>query len=137
MTYDLNTLKLVNTKVNLLEYKTQIGDDWNPFTANGFDCNNYATRKMEELAARGVPVLSMRLATCFVEPFRGEDGNWVPKANCYHAVLLVDINDTTYVLDNRHPLPMEFELLPYEFHKIQVAGTQQFEWAVGADRSFG
>ena len=56
MTYDLNTLRLVNTKVNLLDYKTQIGDDWDPFTANGFDCNNYATRKMEELAARGVPV---------------------------------------------------------------------------------
>lgn len=132
MTYDLNTLKLVNTKVNLLEYKTQIGDDWNPFTDNGFDCNNYATRKMEELAARGVPLAAMRLATCFVEPSAAAE-----KANRYHAVLLVDINGTTYVLDNRYPLPMEFELLPYEFHKIQVAGTQEFEWAVGADRSFG
>lgn len=129
MTYDLNTLKLVNTKVNLLEYKTQIGDDWNPFTPNGFDCNNYATRKMEELAARGVPLESMRLATCFVEASAGE------KRNRYHAVLLVDINGQTYVLDNRYPLPMEFDLLPYEWHKIQVAGARTWEWAQGADRT--
>lgn len=132
MTWDFNTLKLVNTKVNMLPYQTQVGDDWNPFTENGFDCNNYATRKMEELAARGVPASVMQLATCFVERSAAPE-----KKDRYHAVLLVDINGTTYVLDNRYPLPMEFELLPYEFHKIQVAGTQEFEWAVGADRSFG
>ncbi len=131
MTYDLNTLKLVNTKVNLLDYKTQIGDDWNPFTANGFDCNNYATRKMEELAARGVPLESMRLATCFVERSMAPE-----KRNRYHAVLLVDIGGITYVLDNRYPLPMEYELLPYEWHKLQVHGTQTWEWATNADRSF-
>lgn len=132
MSYDLNTLRLVNTKVNLLEYKTQIGDDWNPFTENGFDCNNYATRKMEELAARGVPVKSMRLATCFVEPSAAAE-----KRNRYHAVLLVDIGGITYVLDNRHPHPMEYDLLPYEWHKLQIAGTQTWEWATNADRSFG
>ncbi len=132
MSYDLNTLRLVNTKVNLLEYKTQIGDDWNPFTENGFDCNNYATRKMEELAARGVPLESMRLATCFVER-----SSTAEKKDRYHAVLLVTIGDTTYVLDNRYPHPMEWELLPYEWHKLQIAGTQTWEWATNADRSFG
>ena len=44
MTWDMNTLRVVNAKVNLLAYETQIGDDWNPYTENGFDCNNYATR---------------------------------------------------------------------------------------------
>ena len=132
MTYDLNTLRLVNSKVNLLEYKTQIGDDWNPFTENGFDCNNYATRKMEELAARGVPASAMQLATCFVER-----GAAAEKKDRYHAVLLVTLGTQTYVLDNRHPHPMEVELLPYEWHKLQIAGTQQWEWAVNADRSFG
>ncbi len=132
MSYDLNTLKLVNTKVNLLKYKEQIGDDWNPFTENGFDCNNYATRKMEELAMRGVQLESMRLATCFVERSAAAE-----KKDRYHAVLLVTIGDTTYVLCNRHPLPIKYELLPYEWHKLQVAGTQTWEWATNADMSFG
>lgn len=125
MTYDLNTLRLVNTKVNLLDYKTQIGDDWDPFTANGFDCNNYATRKMEELAARGVPVEAMRLATGWVDH----------EKKLYHAVLLVDHGGQTYVLDNRYPNPSEWEMMPYEWHKLQIAGTQTWEWANNADRS--
>ena len=54
MTYDLNTLRLVNTKVNLLDYKTQIGDDWDPFTANGFDCNNYAFEREKREKGGGV-----------------------------------------------------------------------------------
>ena len=119
MTYDLNTLRLVNTKVNLLDYKTQIGDDWDPFTANGFDCNNYATRKMEELAARGVPVEAMRLATGGVDH----------EKKLYHAVLLVDHGGQTYVLDNRYPLPMEHQMIPYSWHKLQRAGTRDWELA--------
>lgn len=119
MTWDFNTLKLVNTKVNMLDYKAQVGDDWDPYTENGFDCNNYATRKMEELAARGVPGSAMRLATAWTAA--GQQG--------YHAVLLVDHNGQTYVLDNRYPLPMEHGMLPYEWHKLQVAGTRNWEKA--------
>lgn len=125
MTWDFNTLKLVNTKVNMLEYQTQIGDDWNPYTENGFDCNNYATRKMEELFSRGVPQEAMRLATGWVE--HNHQG--------YHAWLFVDYNGTTYALDNRYPLPMEHDMLPYELHRIQIAGTREWEWAKDADRS--
>ncbi len=112
----LNDLKLINTKINLREYKSQIGDDWNPFTDNGFDCNNYATLKYEELVLHGWDRKSLRLATCWVET--GE----------YHAVLLVDWQGQTFVLDNRYPLPMEFQVLPYKWHKIQIAGTQQWEF---------
>jgi len=125
MTWDYNTLKLVNTKVNMIEYVSQIGDDWNPFTENGFDCNNYATRKMEELSARGVPASAMRLATGWVEP----------NHKGYHAWLFVDCDGTTYALCNRYPLPMEHDMLPYELHRIQIAGTQTWEWAQGADKT--
>jgi predicted transglutaminase-like cysteine proteinase len=45
----------------------------------------------------------------------------------YHAVLLVDWEGQTWVLDNRHPLPMEYDLMPYKFHLLQVAGTQNWE----------
>lgn len=123
MMWNLDTLKVVNTKVNLLEYKTQIGDDWNPFTDNGFDCNNYATRKMEELHSRGVPASVMRLATCWVFP--NHEG--------YHCVLLVDVNGETVVLDNRYPLPMDWQVVPYEWHKFQIAGTREWELATKED----
>lgn len=116
MTWDINTLKLVNTKVNMLPYVAQVGDDWNPKTSNGFDCNNYATVKAEELAARGVPVSAMRLATCYVKPGRLPDD--------YHAVLLVDYRGQTYVLCNRYPYPMEIQLLPYEFVYAQNAALE-------------
>lgn len=119
MTWDLNTLKLVNTKVNMLDYKAQVGDDWDPFTTNGFDCNSYATRKMEELAALGVPVEAMRLATAYTDHSK----------QLYHAVLLVDHGGQTYVLDNRYPLPMEYQMLPYLWHKVQIAGTRDWELA--------
>lgn len=141
MTWGVDTLRLVNAKVNLLTYETQIGDDWNPYTKNGFDCNNYATRKQEELYSRGVPKESMRLACCFVEPFRLQDkitGEWrdATKRERYHAVLLVDVNGTTYVMDNRHPYPTEYDLLPYEWHKLWSHVLNDWEWAVDADRSF-
>lgn len=126
MTWDFNTLKLVNTKVNMLDYKTQVGDDWDPFTTNGFDCNNYATRKMEELFARGVPVEAMRLATGWVDH----------EKKLYHAVLLVDHDGQTYVLDNRYPYPMEYDMLPYEWHKFWSHDLNAWEWAKDADRSY-
>jgi predicted transglutaminase-like cysteine proteinase len=47
----------------------------------------------------------------------------------------VGMNSQTYVLDNRHPLPMEYDLLPYEWHKLQIAGTQTWEWAQDADKT--
>lgn len=141
MTPTVADLRIVNTKVNLLPYKSDAErfgtpEFWATIDEQGGDCDDYVIAKYRRLFAMGFSPKTMRFATCFVEPFRGEDGNWVPKSKRYHLVLLVDVDNTTYVLDNRHPLPMEDEILPYEFHKIQVAGTQQWEWANGADRSY-
>lgn len=115
----LETLRAVNEEINKIPYQSQVGDDWNPYTDNGFDCSNYATRKMERLAAEGVPKTSMRLATAWTDESKNE----------YHSVLLVDHEGQTYVLDNRHALPIEHQLLPYKWHKLQKAGTRDWESA--------
>lgn len=109
-------LNLVNTNVNKIPYKSEYGDDWTPITDEG-DCDSFATEKYRRLVELGWPKSALRLATCWTE--RGE----------YHAVLLADLEGTTYVLDNRHPWPMEHTLLPYKWHKYQIAGTQDWEFA--------
>lgn len=111
-------LNLVNAKVNLLPYVAEVGDDWTPITETGGDCDSYATAKYERLVQMGWPRQWLRLATCWVENNLG-----------YHAVLLADLDGQTWVLDNRHAHPVEFQLLPYQWHKLQVAGTQQWELA--------
>lgn len=126
----LDQLKLVNAKVNLLPYKSDADrygqpEWWDEINGSGGDCEDFAIAKMRRLLADGWPISSLRLATCYVET--GE----------YHAVLLADLDGQTYVLDNRYPHPMEHDMLPYEWHKLQVAGTQTWEWATNADRSFG
>lgn len=117
MTISFYDLKLVNTKINLLPYESEIEDDWKPITDAGDDCDSYATAKFERLVQMGWPTQFLRLATCYVE------------TGDYHAVLLVDWDGQTWVLDNRHPLPMEYDLLPYKWHLLQVAGTQNWEKA--------
>ena len=129
MTHSLNDLKIINTKVNLLPYKSEVEEDWSPITEAG-DCDSYATAKMQRLIQYGWPESDLRLACCFVEPSAG------PKPNRYHCVLLVDFDGQTYVLDNRYPLPMEYQILPYEWHRIYNHNLNAWEWAEGADRSF-
>jgi predicted transglutaminase-like cysteine proteinase len=133
MTHSLYDLKIVNTKINLLPYESEVGDDWTPAVTSG-DCDSYATAKMQRLVQYGWPERSLRLACCFVEPSAGE------KRNRYHLVLLADFDGATYVLDNRYPLPMEHDLVfhpsGYELHKLWSHDLNAWEWAVGADKSF-
>jgi predicted transglutaminase-like cysteine proteinase len=125
----MNDLKVVNTKGNLLEYESEVEDDWTPAKKKG-DCDSIATWKMARLVQYGWPEKSMRLACCFVEPSAG------PKPKRYHLVLLVDFEGTTYVLCNRYALPMEWNLVPYEWHKIWNHELNAWEWAKDADRTF-
>ncbi len=132
----VNDLRLVNTKVNLLPYKSDperfgCPEFWAILDADGGDCEDFSIAKYRRLLADGALPSQLRFATCFVE-----HGAATEKADRYHCVLLVDLGDTTYVLDNRYPHPMEVELLPYEWHKLQIAGTRTWEWAICADRSF-
>ena len=140
MTHSYNDLKIVNTKVNLLPYKSELGDDWTPGVTEA-DCDSYATAKQWRLVhAYGWPETTTRLACCFVEPFQKLDEEtkewrWARKDERYHCVLLVNFDNTTYVLDNRHPLPMEYDFLPYEWHKFWSYDLNDWEWAKDADRT--
>ena len=81
----------VNTQVNTaVTYKSD--SEYFPgmqYPVDGYgDCEDYAFMKMVLLSAKGI---KSRIAYC-----RTETGTM-------HAVLLVDIKGTTYVLDNRYP----------------------------------
>ena len=121
-------LVVVNSKVNLLPYESEVAEDWTPSITSG-DCDSHATAKLQRLAAYGWPERDLRLACCFVEPSAGE------KRDRYHLVLLADYNGTTYILDNRHSMPMQYDDLPYEWHKIYNHDLNAWEWAQGADRT--
>lgn len=128
-------LRIVNAKVNLLPYKADAETFGTPefwervCDAEAGDCEDYALEKYHRLLLIGAKPEQMRFATCFVEPAAAAE-----KKDRYHCVLLFDLDGTTYVLDNRYPHPMEHNFLPYEWHKLQIAGTQQWEWAQDADR---
>lgn len=113
----LAQVKEVNTAVNALPYLKELQDDWRPIDQWGGDCDSYASRKALDLFNLGMPVTDMRFATCKDE--KGGD----------HCVLLVEHDGATLVLDNRYPLPMAHDLVPYTWVKLQIAGTNQFEWA--------
>lgn len=115
-----DVLTQVNSDINHGgSYETEVVDDWTPAVpGQGRDCDSYATAKAQALFDKGWPVSMMRLATCWEE------------LGGYHCVLLVDMGDgQTWVLDNRQPLPIEFQLLNYRWHKIQIAGTEFWEYA--------
>lgn len=119
MTFD--DLVVVNAKVNLLPYcsdpkQYDKPDFWTDILESG-DCEDYALTKLHRLLALGWPISMMRLACCYCET--GE----------YHAVLLVDFDGQTWVLDNRYGHPMEFQMLPYKWDRIQIAGTREWEMA--------
>lgn len=117
-----DTLTQVNSDVNHgSPYQTEVEDDWMPAVpGTGADCDSYATAKAQALFDKGWSVLDMRLATCWVEPAAGSG---------YHCVLLVELVGQTWVLDNRQPLPTEYQLLGYAWHKMQVAGTEKWVYA--------
>ena len=132
----ITDLRICNSKVNMLPYRSD-GDRfgtpewWEAITDEGGDCEDFSIAKYHRLRAMGMRPEQMRFATCFVEPSAAAE-----KRDRYHCVLLVDLTpETTYVLDNRYPHPMEHSFLPYEWHKLQVPGTQTWEWAQGADKT--
>ena len=112
-------LVAVNARVNRRPYRVDLAlygrdDHWTPIAEAGGDCEDYSLAKQAELLALGWPLEALRLATCHTE--RGD----------YHAVLTVDTDAGTYVLDNRRAEPTPWEDLSragYRFDRRQaVAG---------------
>jgi predicted transglutaminase-like cysteine proteinase len=88
---------------------------WNPLTDVG-DCKTFATRKEMELLNRGWPAGALRLATAFVNDHSREQ-------LAYHAVLLVDTDRGTIVLDNRARAPRPWHEAPYIWMTAQARGA--------------
>mgnify|MGYP003425340799 FL=1 len=114
--FSKSELESVNRYFNAFPYVEETIDDWTPITEKGDDCDSYATAKYNRLVELGWPKSSLRLATTL----QGKSD--------YHAVLLVDLCGITLVLDNRYPDLWTPEETGYKFHKIQIAGTQKWEW---------
>jgi len=72
------------------------------------DCEDYALAKRKALLDAGWPPEDVRLAVATTE--QGER----------HAVLTVDTDGGTYVLDNRHPFVEPWQALPYRWEKRQA-----------------
>lgn len=132
-------LAVTNAKINCFPYKADAAryftpEFWEQIDAEGGDCDDYAVGKLRMLLGHGWTVDRLRFATCYVEPIqvRDETTSEIRDATMderYHAVLLVDLDGQTWCLDNRHPHPTEYQLLPYIWHKLQIAGTRQWEYA--------
>lgn len=71
------------------------------------DCEDYALAKRQRLRALGWPEESLRIAVC---TYKGQG----------HAVLTVDTDAGTWVLDNRYPTPQAWGVLPYAWIKRQA-----------------
>lgn len=80
------------------------------------DCEDYALAKRRALIAAGMS--PDRLALAIVRTRRGET----------HAVLLADMPDGEYVLDNLSPWVVRWDRTSYEWVERQVSGTS-LEWA--------
>lgn len=111
-------LEVVNDYFNAKPYVSDVDDDWTPITDAGDDCDSYATAKYLRLLEMGWPKSALRLATCWCENNLG-----------YHAVLLADLDGLTWVLDNRRPDLWHPDQTGYKFHKLQIAGTNEWELA--------
>ncbi|MDB5410845.1 MAG: hypothetical protein JWL84_5757 [Rhodospirillales bacterium] len=90
---------------------------WNPLASEG-DCKTYVAQKELQLLARGWPAGALRIATAFVD-----DGS--PQQFIYHAVLLVDTDRGTLVLDSRRPRLVWWDQLRYIWMTAQAHDGSQ------------
>lgn len=84
------------------------------------DCEDYALTKRQLLIGLGLPPEDLRLATCWTE------------TNEYHAVLTVETDKATLVLDNRFPYPYQWDVPNYRWHKRQKPGRLKWELLTGS-----
>jgi len=118
-------IELINYKVNQLPYRSDPAlyftpEFWTAITTLGGDCEDFGIEKYIRLIHWGFSASALRLGTCWIKSGMN--------AADYHAVTIVRFNNQDLCLCNRYPHVMEIDLLPYEFHKLQVAGTQEWEY---------
>lgn len=96
-------------------------DIWRVVEGQGTgDCEDYALTWREALVALGLPRGALDIAV--VETERGE----------IHAVLAVQTDRNTLILDNRHTMPRAWTTLPYRWLAIEPHAEAAF-WAILPD----
>src|SRR5687767_12699311 len=113
----------VNSQVNAIPFNAIVGqcdpdnNVWKDTPDDGtWVCRDYVMLKAKRLRELGWNPLGLTVMTCYTETAE------------YHAVLAVEDDAATYILDNRVPDPyeMNFPPLPYKWHRRQIAGTVEF-----------
>lgn len=115
-------LETVNLAVNQFQYRTDLQrynqpEFWARIDAQGGDCDDYALEKRHRLLTLGWPRSSLRLALCRCETGEG------------HAVLTVDCDRGTFILDNRFGEVKTYRQLVahgYRFDRRQAAGASHW-----------
>lgn len=118
-------LRTLNTAVNEAVRYTADPEqyrrpDWwaDALEAGAGDCEDYAIAKLRRLLALGWPRERLKLGLCYVET--GE----------YHCVLVVtDADGEDWVLDNRYPLPVRWEMLDYRWDRFYLLGERAWRAA--------
>jgi predicted transglutaminase-like cysteine proteinase len=83
---------------------------WEP--ADSGDCKTYAVRKMQDLLSAGLPRQALHVAILRTPQEQG------------HAVLTVDTDRGTYVLDNQSDAVQPWEKLPYTYWSREASPGQ-------------
>lgn len=93
VTQKFENIEQINTFVNKVPYVADKTDEWKTpkqFFSNGGDCEDYAIAKYEIAKENGIPEQNMRIAIVLDK-----------QKILYHAILLVQEQNTTLVLDNQ------------------------------------
>lgn len=119
----VDQLNSVNAEVNAVPFEGTPGagepPDWwtdEPVAGNSWVCRDYTLMKANKLRDLGWPAAALTEVFCWVET--GE----------YHAVLAVEDEGETWIMDSRFPLVYRMTAPPaaYRWDRRQVAGTTDF-----------
>ena len=112
------TMERINAEVNAAtRYRRDIDlygtpELWTCADGEG-DCEDYALAKRRRLLASGFGLDALRLAVVFTETTAGHEARELKRAGYAatgdHAVLIVRVPEGDYLLDNRHPQPMDLK----------------------------
>ena len=112
-------LSQVQTGVNArIKYRRDIGDRWEVADTEG-DCEDFALAKMVRLLGYGWPRGALRLTLCaIVTPMRWQA----------HAVLQIETDHGTWVLDNRMKYPRLWtRMIGYRWLWRERPGSEKWE----------
>ncbi len=116
-------LSQVQAGVNLrVKYVRDLGDDWRVADTEG-DCEDYALTKLARLLGYGWPRGALRMTLYYVVP---------PDRWQAHAVLQIETDHGTWVLDNRMKYPRVWTRMPYRWLWRERPNDEAWERLIAA-----